>query len=137
MSATFYITPTKPEILDFASDMDTNLDEFVRELKSEFPGINIYPEQISEMVIHWELNWPSCNNFSDCMWGEMSNNRLWVYVDAHSKRETVAKFAKWYRHFVPKTYQLYFAPSWSMESFELLTTMNEDAIMRSIHELES
>lgn len=137
MSAAFYITPTKPDAYDFNSDMDINLNEFVAGLKRIFPDIYVYSQETSHMIVHWELNWVNGDSSKDCMWGEMSNNRLWVYLDAHSKRETIAKFATWYRSLVPEIYQLYVAPSWSMDSFELSPNMNEADIIRSLHKLES
>lgn len=136
MSASFYFSPTSPESNIYDSDLIVDLDKFVDGLKALWPEIIIDRDSEDLGWLYWNLNYHDCDNVKDCMSGSMEPGRKYVYVDAHSKRETVARFAIWYRQLISDRYKLYVGASWG-GYFDLLLKMQQHEILQAINVLET
>ena len=136
MSASFYISPASPDSDNQDSDLRVDLDEFVAGLKSLWPEIDIWQDSENLSWLYWNVNYHNCDAAEDCMSGSIEPKRRYVYVDAHSKRQTVGKFAVWYRTLVPAAYQLFVGASWGGH-FELTINMQLSEILKAVDLLEN
>jgi hypothetical protein len=138
MSGFCVLITTNSDDINLTSDLKLDVGRFVDELQERFPDIDLHveePESNSSMCLTWELNRHSFDTALDSMSGEMACNRRWIYLNAHSKPETITKFIGWYKAFIANEYRLYVTASWSGDPQELTDNMDATQILQFIQEL--